>query len=188
MQKFFDVVTDDTNFANRWFLDEPLSDGFVVIDTRLFGYGVPYEGIVPRRIPIRQEGVQVAFNLGAFDTPIVSQAILERFPHDCRGDYETFPVTVGNGVSGFSILNVVRRVACVDEERSICEKWVVEDERPDKIGCYRAIGDLHIIPSLARGLDIFRIEGWEVALIVSERLKESIERIQNLGIEFVPVT
>ncbi|MEK6257900.1 MAG: DUF1629 domain-containing protein [Planctomycetota bacterium] len=188
MSTFFEVVTDDITFANRWFLDEPLTTASEAIDARLFRYGVSYHNHAPHRVPIQQEGVRVEFNLGAFDMPVVSREVLDHIPPAYLTDCEIYPVVIGNGVNGFSILNVVRRIACVDELRSSIMKWNVEDERPDKIGCYRAVGDLHIVSSLAREYDIFRIDGWEVPLIVSERFKSSIEDISNLGISFVPVT
>ena len=97
---------------------------------------------------------------------------------------ECFPVTIGSFAFGYSILNVVCSEACVDETRSEVTRWKPQDFRPDKVGKYRMISDLTIDPARADGRHIFRIEDFELALIVSEQLKLAVERMPNLGVVF----
>jgi hypothetical protein len=54
--RYFDVGTDDVRFANRWFLDEPLTKTGAAIDAREFIHGRPYLGPVPVNVPIQQDG------------------------------------------------------------------------------------------------------------------------------------
>ena len=187
--KYFDVLADDKRFGDRCFLDEPTSETGQAIDSRLFRYGKSYKGVLPSSIPMQQIGKQIAFNLAAFDMPVVSDEVVSILRGMSESDCEFFPVNIGTSKLGMSILNVVRRIDCVDELR--CEeaiKWRPEDNRPDRLGCYRSIGGLRIDPMKAAGHHIFRILGWEVALIVSEALREKLEPIENLGIVFDEVS
>ena len=66
-------------------------------------------------------------------------------------------------------------------------KWTEKDGRPDKVGKYRHLGDLTIDSSRTNGHHIFRIRDWEIALIVSERVKDALNGIDDLGIVFQAV-
>ncbi len=187
--KFFDVRADDKRFGDRWFLDEPLSENGQAIDSRLFRYGKTYDGIAPHSVPVQQNGKRIAYNLAAFDMPVVSNEISAILRDVAGNDCEFFPVIIGASNVEMSIVNVVRRIECVDESR--CEevmKWRPEDNRPDRLGFYRSIGGLRIDSAKAAGHHIFRIFGWEVALIVSEMIRAKLETIENLGIVFDEVT
>ena len=187
--KYFRVLADDKQFGDRWFLGEPLSENGQSIDARLFTYGKAYEGIAPHSVPVQQNGKRIAFNLAAFDMPVVSNEIASFLGAVAGSDCEFFPVIVGESNIGMSILNVVRRIECVDESR--CEdvmKWRPEDNRPDRLGFYRSIGGLRIDPMKTASHHIFRIFGWEVSLIVSEVIRAKLETIENLGIVFNEVT
>lgn len=187
--RYFRVLADDNQFGNRWFLDEPLSECGQSIDARLFRYGTIYEGIAPHSVPVQQEGKRIAFNLAAFDMPVVTNEVVSIVRALAETDCEFFPVVIGESNVGMSILNVVRRIECVDELR--CEevmKWRPEDCRPDRLGCYRSIGGLRIDPAKTAGHHIFRIYGWEVSLIVSEVIRAKLDTIEDLGIVFDDVT
>jgi len=187
--KYFKVLADDKRFGDRWFLDEPLSENGNEIDCRLFTYGITYEGVAPHSVPVQQDGKRVAFNLAAFDMPVVSNEIVSIVRAVAENDCEFFPVIIGASNPGMSILNIVQRIECVDESR--CEhvmKWLPEDGRPDRLDCYRSIGGVRIDPAKTEGHHIFRILGWEVSLIVSEVIRAKLETIENLGIVFDEVT
>ena len=187
--RYFRVLADDKQFGDRWFLDEPLSENGEPIDCRLFTYGKAYEGVAPHLVPMQQSGKRIAFNLAAFDMPVVSNEIASILRSVAAIDCEFFPVVVGASNHEMSIVNVVRRIECVDESR--CEevmKWLPEDNRPDRLGSYRSIGGLRIDPLKTDGHHIFRIFGWEVDLIVSEVTRAKLEAIENLGIVFDEVT
>ena len=187
--KYLDLRADDKQFGDRWFLGEPTSENGKSIDARLFRYGKAYEGVAPHGVPVQRSGKRIAFNLAAFDMPVVSNEISAILRDIAAKDSEFFPVVVGASHVEMSIVNVVRRIECVDESR--CEdvmKWRPEDLRPDRLGFYRSIGGLRIDPTKTDGHHIFRIFGWEVALIVSEVIRAKLETIENLGIVFDEVT
>src|SRR5690349_11838707 len=115
---YYRVLADDKRYANRWSLDEPKTLDGEDIDAREFTYGRPYIGPVPAKVPIQYDGRRVQFNLGAFDMPVVSEDIARILETVAEADVECFAVTISDSASGFSIVNAVHRVACVDERRS----------------------------------------------------------------------
>jgi hypothetical protein len=185
--QYFRILTDDVRFHDRWFLDEPLGNGGEQIDAREFCRGYPYLGDVPTAVPIQQIGRKVGFNLAAFDMPVVSDGIVGLAKAIAPTEFECFPVKIGTSTCGYSILNTICRIPCVDESRSIVTRWKQEDSRPDRIGKYRMVSNLTIDARRTHDAHIFRVEDFEIALIVSEKIKQALEETRDLGIVFKPV-
>jgi hypothetical protein len=183
----FRILADDARFPDRWFLDEPLTKDGVEIDAREFCYGCPYLGPVPVDVPIQYPGRKVAFNLAAFDMPVVRDEIAGLLEKIDRRSVECFPLTVGTSMVGYVILNVRCREACVDEQRSLITRWRPEEGRPDKVGRYRMVSNLTIDPSRTHDRHIFRVEDFAIALIVSEVIRQALEELLALGVVFKPV-
>jgi hypothetical protein len=97
-------------------------------------------------------------------------------------------VTIGTGLPGYFIMNAVFREACLDERRSRLECYTPELGDADKVGRYRMMYQLMIDPVRTHDRHVFRVEGWIVQLIVSERIKDAIETIHDLGVEFEPAS
>jgi hypothetical protein len=183
---FFDIITDDENYPDRWLLGDPVSaDGRPVYASTFTG-AERYFGPAPWKLSIKHPGRPVAFHLGSFDMPVVTDEVAKVVQKIAPADVEFFPVTVGSLRVTYQILNVLRSEDCVDEDRADVIKWLPEDGRPDKIGSYRQVHPVFIKPG--RYGDIFRVKGWEIALIVSERMRAALETIDGLGIVFDPVT
>jgi len=185
---FYQVLADDSRYPNRWFLDEPRTEDGQLIDAREFRYGRPYQGPIPANVPVQQNGKCVAFNLAAFDMPVVVDQTALNIQQCARDNVQCFPVVIDQDRGGFQIVNAVARVKCLDEARSEIMKWRPEDGRPDKLGCYRMVTNLRIDPWACRNKHIFRIEGWEIALIISHEIREAIETTADLGVVFAPVS
>jgi hypothetical protein len=186
--RYFRIRADDQRFPDKWFLGEPLTAGGEDLDAREFTYGQPYTGTAPADVPVNYLGTLVQFNLGAFDMPVVSEAVAALLRQTAPDDCEWFPVTIGSGLPGYLIMNAVFREACLDERRSRLERYTPEHGDPDKVGRYRMMYHLMIDPVRTHNRHVFRVEGWIVQLIVSERIKDAIETIHDLGIEFEPAS
>ena len=186
---YFRILADDNLFANRWFLDEPFAENGQEIGSRLFTLGKPYKGPPPNFVPVQQGGKPIAFNLAALDMPVVSPEISLIFKEIAENDCDFFPVTIKPNNVNMVIVNVIRRLECVDESRS--EKiirWEPKDNRPDRLGFYRSIRGLRIDPMKVNNHHIFRIFGWEISLIISEAIYSKIKGVDNLGVVFREVT
>ncbi len=185
--KYYRLVTDDDAFPDRWFLDEPVGRDGEQLDARDFRYGTAYDLSIPAAVPIQYPGRTVAFNLAAFDMPVVTTEIGQLIEDLAPAEIQRFPVRIGSATPGYEILNVVCRQDCVDEHRSEVMKWGENDGRPEKIGTYRMVTELTIDPDRVDGHHIFRIKDWEIALIVSDTIRTQLEGIENLGVKFETV-
>jgi hypothetical protein len=87
------------------------------------------------------------------------------------------------------VLNSLRVVRCLDEGRSEFIKWTEDDHRADLAGQYRQVTKL-VLERSAIPVDahFFRIDGWLVALVVSEVVKDAMERVGCFGAKFIEVS
>ena len=186
--KYFEVVADDVRFRDRWFLDEPLDSDGNVIDARNLTDGVPYTGLRPVTVPIQQPGRHIAFTFAAFELPVVAASVGKIFNELCPADIQLFPVRIDSAADGYEILNIAVTADCIDERCSHIVKWSAEDGRPDKVGKYRTVGNLKIDPERVGNRQVFRVRGWEVALILTNRIREALSQFTELGVVFRAVT
>ncbi|MFP2904049.1 imm11 family protein [Pyxidicoccus sp. 3LFB2] len=103
-------------------------------------------------------------------------------------DVQLFPVEVEGQPEPYFILNATRLVKCIDD--SACEEakyFKPEDGQPEKTGTYRSVMGLRIDKSLVGNVKVFRTWGWPLALIVSEPIKEALERTGATGMKFTEV-
>src|SRR5258708_7459887 len=122
-EAYFEIVTDDKRFADRWFLDEPLDDEGEETDARLFTYTHPYRRPPPQLLPTQVAGKRVAFNLAAFDMPVVTSEIADSVQEFAPSMVERFPVLIDSYIDGYEILNVLPARRCVDEQASEIMWW-----------------------------------------------------------------
>lgn len=182
--QFYRVRSDDERYPGQWFLDYPISMGGQAIDPREFTSGKPYKGPRPTALQIRNTGEEIAFSLAAFDMPIVSDPVAKTLARMCCSEIELFSVEIPRSRGNFAILNVIHSLACLDEARSEFTRWQPGDHRPDLVGQYHWVSKIRIDPGLTEDSHIFRIVGWQIALIVSQPLKEKLEAIPRLGVLF----
>ncbi|CAM3131306.1 hypothetical protein COSO111634_03215 [Corallococcus soli] len=98
------------------------------------------------------------------------------------------PVEVAGHPGPYSILVARRLVRCIDDAASTeVILWAPEDGRPERVGQYRDVDGMRIDPGLVGDAQVFRTWGWSIALIVSEDLKEALERIHATGVRFTEV-
>ncbi len=185
---YYRLVSDFENLPDQWFLRGPLSADGETIDPCEFTEGVPYTGPVPVRVPVRQLGKEAAFSLGALDLPVVSQTVREIIERVAPGAAEYFPVIIEGAKCNYAILNITRRVECLDEGRSEFTLWTEEDDSPELVGHYRMISMVCIDHSRAAGHHLFRLSRWTLDILVSDTLKSAIEDLPNLGVAFIAVT
>ncbi|KFE71255.1 hypothetical protein DB31_3385 [Hyalangium minutum] len=103
-------------------------------------------------------------------------------------DVQFIRAEVDNHPEPYFILNTLRIIRCVDDARSEeVQYWKPEDGQPEKLGTYRYIHGLRIDASKVDHARIFRTWGWDIALILSEDLKQAIEAAGITGTRFVEV-
>jgi hypothetical protein len=184
---YFRILADPCA-TDRWFIDDPRTVDGTEIDERAFTLGKPYAGPKPHSLRVWQSGKEQRFNFGGFDMPVVSNCVASAIEDIAPKLVECFPVCIEGTQRQYVLLNVACRQDCLDERRSRVMKWGPQDGRPERVGQYRMVTELFIDKSRAAGSDIFRIAGWEIALIISDVVKDAIEAVDDLGVVFLPVS
>lgn len=179
-------VMDDVHHPDRWHLGVPRDTSGREVDPWQFtdGKSLRVESLL--RVPVRYGGEPLDFTFAAFDVPVVSRRAQTVLMSVVANDVQLIPVIVDDvGESGreYAILNIVRSIQCLDESRSEFVKWTTADRRPDRLGSYRMVTKLRVV-SREISANVFRIAGWEVALIVSNAVREAILTASLTGITF----
>ena len=185
---FFEMY-DDVYREGRWQLSKVCSPSGL-IDGWKFTIGEKYESSEPMSVT-SEGGASMDFNMTGFNVPIISSvgaSIIQQYVQD---DVQLIPVEIdGSNSRGdkWFIVNVLKKVKCVNEERSLFTKWTDDDGRPDKTGKFRMVVKLAINNSGLDNIHLFRIEDWKVALIISSELREELDNAGVDGIVYTPVT
>ncbi|HEX8705288.1 MAG TPA: DUF1629 domain-containing protein [Myxococcaceae bacterium] len=188
MSRYF-RLRDDMKLPGRWALGAPLDLEGRELNPWQFEKGRVLElGFVPR-FPVLAHGAPLEFSNAAFGIPLVHGRVVQVFDRlGLRHDVQFIPAHVEGASEPYFILNALRTLRCIDEARSEeIEYWKPEHGEPERIGEYRAVYGLKIDPAKAVGADIFRTWGWSVALIVSEHLKQMLEKERITGPKFTAV-
>ncbi|MFY0565489.1 imm11 family protein [Archangium lansingense] len=133
-------------------------------------------------------GTPVEFNISAIGIPVVPARVVHLFEQLGVQDVQFLPTKIASHPGPWFILNVTRVVKCIDDAR--CRGvtyWKPEDGEPKKVGTYRAVYDMRIDPAKTEGARIFRTWGWRVAIVVSQDIKEALEREHVTGAKFIEV-
>ncbi|GAB2895500.1 hypothetical protein GCM10027093_33790 [Paraburkholderia jirisanensis] len=174
------------NDPTRWYLGQPMtSSGKVLPGT--FWNCLPWVEENPLSVEIRKDGMPATFNYSGFSIYIVEAktlALIQTITNP--GFLQRIPVSIIGNSEHYEILNVLDRVDCLDEQHSEFRRWTADDGRPERIGDYK-VSLLRIDPERAKGHDLFRIKGWEIALICSDKIKQCLEKAGVTGIRFKPV-
>ena len=184
--EYFQLI-DDLQRDDRWFLGSPSDSVGRPVEPDLFVGGGEVSGVQqPLHVRLRRGGVPLDWTFADFDMPVVRATVLALLqPLSVR--IQAIPAFV-DGAPSFYILNVLDVRDCLDESGSAFLKWRAEDGRPDRTGQYRQVSRLRIDPVRAMDAHIFRLKGYEIALIVSETIKRQFEQHAVSGVQFLPVS
>jgi hypothetical protein len=199
------LLKDDVFVEGRWHLNGLYDANGVELDCRDFTYGSrieidPYirvssphdDRIIDAKRPLKlfqsKEGRSLDFTFTDLDMPVVTVRIGMLLGRIADLDIQRIPVFI-NGDGHYEIINVVSRVECIDTKRSEIMWWEKDNDiRPDLAGTPQMITKLLIDSSRVGGHHIFRPEGWDLAVIVSDILKTALETEGVSGIIFHDVS
>ncbi|MFY0568990.1 imm11 family protein [Archangium lansingense] len=142
------------------------------------------------QLPVAHSGNALDFSLAdAGGFPVVTQKVASVLSELAPRDVQLFPVKVDSRSEPYFLVNVARTVKCIDDEASEeVRYWKPEDGEPERVGEYRVVAGMRIDPSRVGDARVFRPWGWKVVLVVSEDVKEALERTGATGMEFTEVT
>lgn len=185
-QRFYRLA-DDVNVPRRWHLDTPIDSQGQRVHDWDFKRGAPVHVEGRLRIPIEIAGRPLDFTEAGIRIPVVNVKVASMLAERARGDVQLIPADIEGQPDQYLVLVATRLIRCIDEKASRILLWTHEDGEPDRVGQYRDVRDLRIDKAKAGNAQVFRPEGWEVALIVSERIKDAMERLGTTGTRFEEV-
>jgi hypothetical protein len=173
----------------RWVLGDPLDERGQEIDPWQFGEGLLLPPSGSLRLLQAHPGRALDFSLTTLAIPVVHERVMSLFERlGLQQQVQFLPAQVEGQSEPYFILNALRVIRCIDDAR--CEEvqyYTPEDGQPDKVGEYRVVAGLRIDASRVGDAHVFRPWGWPVALLISEHLKQAMEREGITGTRFTEV-
>jgi hypothetical protein len=127
------------------------------------------------------------FIFASFDIPICHKRIIRALQGICPHDFQAIDVITGFNDIDYTIINVLALADCIDEAKSRILYWTEKDGIPSKVGKFKMAGKLVLNPVFIGCHDLFRLEKWEIAIVVSQRVKDVFEELKVSGISFWPM-
>ncbi|MBJ6760745.1 hypothetical protein JGU66_08210 [Myxococcaceae bacterium JPH2] len=185
---FYSVVLGD---VPQWLLVTPTrGSGEAFDEPWLFvdGRVLPDPGAL--KAQVSHPGTERTFVFSVIEeTPIVSEAVAKVFKTLAPDDVQLFPVTIEGVPEPYFVVNATKVIDAIDEARCSEVHHYEQDKHPPEYpGEYNWIYGLQIDPAKTEGAQVFRLKKFKVAFIVSEDIKDALERVGNLGVSFDPVT
>jgi hypothetical protein len=172
-------LRDDMCIPDRWLLKQvDMDDRGQGMDPWQFKKGTPLRLEGRPVLSISHPGVPLDFSQTEIATPVVSERFVSLFKRlGLEREAQFLPVQIEGLEAPYFILNILRVIKCIDDAR--CEEvsyWTHEDEEPELVGKYQNVRGLKVDPLSMGDTNICRPLGWEGAIIVTERIKQAMER------------
>ncbi|MFP2909545.1 imm11 family protein [Pyxidicoccus sp. 3LFB2] len=187
-ERFFDLAENVQ--TGNWYLSDPVDEhGQEVEDPWMFRAGRPLRIEGRLTMPVDQPGRPLDFsNAGVGATPVVHVKVASIFSEMAPDDVQLIPVDIQGYPDQYLILVSTRLIRCIDEQASREVRfWKPEHGQPEKVGQYRSVSGMRIDRARVGKVKVFRTWGWKIALIVSEDIKQALERVKATGVKFTEV-
>ncbi len=183
------ALSEDVQFPGRWDLGKLVNAQAEVIVSGLLMRGEPVHFDGTLKVPVRGPGLPTDFSHAAFGLPVINMKVASILTTLAPTDVQLIPVQVDSQHEQHFLLNALHVVKCIDDEASEeVRRWTPEDGRPERVGTYRSVSGMRIDPAMVGDAKVFRPWGWPVVLIVSEDIKDALERAGVTGTAFEEVT
>ncbi|KFA90810.1 imm11 family protein [Archangium violaceum] len=182
-------LRDDLYHPGRWHLRSPVDEHGQKVNPWQFDEGRRLEPMGNILFGVRPDGVELDFSWAAPAIPVVSNRVIQLLERmDLQHEVQFIPVQVENHAGPWFILNALRILRCIDDARCAEVRYFKpEDGQPEKVGEYKSVRGMRIDPAKTEGARVFRPWGWPEALLVSEDLKQALEREGVTGTRFTQV-
>lgn len=183
----FYKLTSTSTVPGRWHLAEPIDgQGREVEDIWQFTQGHPVRVKDRLRVPLYRPGTPLDFTTTVVSaTPVIHPRVAAVFTELTGDEIQLVQVDAEAQPAPYFLLVATHLIRSIDDAR--CAEvlyWAPEDGQPEKVGQYRSVAGLRIDKTKVGGTRVFRPWGWPVVLIVSEDLKDALERTGATGLKF----
>jgi hypothetical protein len=152
-----------------------------------FKRGTPVHVEGRLKIPIEIAGMPLDFTWAGLSIPVVHGKVASMLAKRAAGDVQLIPADIEGWPEQYFVLVATRLIRCIDEKASRILFWTPEDGEPDRVGQYRDIRDMRIDRAKVGNAKVFRPEGWQVVLVVSEEIKDAMDAMGATGTRFQEV-
>lgn len=186
--RFFEL-TENVQ-SGFWYLGDPLDERGQEIEERwMFSVGQPVRVTGRLSMPIDAPGKPLDFCIaGTGATPIVHVRVAFLFAEMAPNDVQLIPVNIQGQPDQYLILVATKLIRCIDDAASEeVRYWKPEDGQPERVGDYKSVMGMRIDPTKVGDAKVFRTAGYDIALIVSEDIKQALEHAKTRGAKFTAV-
>jgi len=181
--KYFRLL-DNINYPQRWYLGDILPDE----NNWKFTYGSKVDELLLSKhmtVDVYENGNPMDYTTTeGYVVPVISKSLKRAL--EFANDIQFLPVIIEE--IQYYIMVVVSLIDCVNESESEFDLYTKDDlVRPDKAGEYKSFYKIKIDEKKTNGKDIFRLKGYDIAIIISEKIKNIIESINPLTSKFIEV-
>ncbi|WP_341870942.1 imm11 family protein [Corallococcus llansteffanensis] len=139
-------------------------------------------------VPVVSAGKALDFSRAGLCIPVVHVKVATVFAELAPEEVQLFPVDLPQQPEQFCILVATRLIRCIDDNASkAIERWLPEDGQPEKVGEYRNVRGMRIDAAKVGDVRVFRPWGWNVALIISEEIRDALVLAGATGAKFKQV-
>ncbi|MFL5347063.1 MAG: imm11 family protein [Hyalangium sp.] len=149
------------------------------------GLPVPIKGRLS--IPVEVAGKPLDYTEAGIMIPVVHVRVASLISQLAPADVQLLPVDIEGQPDQYLILVAVRLIDCIDEQTSRFVPRTPKEGVLHDVRRYSIMYELRIDKSKVGGAQVFRIEGWTGPLIVSEVIKDALERMGATGTRFEEV-
>lgn len=137
------------------------------------------------------------FPFAAHDIPIYSPRLSALMKILGESSIQYLPIKIENNtnnhiVHGYCIANYLSVIDCLDRDRSNYQLWTEDnllywEDRPWMLGTFRDVKKAVLDTSKIGDNQIFRLQGWEVMVVISQDIKEKIAKEKITGCVFTEI-
>ncbi|HEY6124691.1 MAG TPA: DUF1629 domain-containing protein [Steroidobacteraceae bacterium] len=177
-------LNDDIASVDRWHLgDASANSGTLpdLLDVR------PLPAELTLSVPVTRPGRKLVFCFTSFGVPVAVRELADLILSIAQSEVQIVRIDIlGDGYRcEYRVPHCLREYECLDESKSEFLKWTEANGRPELVGHYRMVTrmriDRRMLPNDAH---FFRVAKWPVVLVVSEVVKQAMERAGSVGAIF----
>ncbi len=188
--KYYRLMDELNKPKDRWFLKSlnVVDENKISVWKFIYPSKVNLSNTEKLKIGIREYGMALDFTFADFEVLVVNERVAFFLPDE---ECQLIPVEI-DGVKNehsYFIAVLLNSVDCVDESKSVFEKWEANDTvRPDLAGEFKSIYKLFVDSNKINQNTIFRLGKFNNIIVVNEKLKKQLESNAITGIKFKEVT
>lgn len=188
--KYYRLMDELNKPKDRWFLKSlnVVDENKISVWKFLSPAKVNLPNDAKLKMSVREDGKPLDFTFADFELLVLNEKAVSFLSDE---ETQLIPVEIDGIKNGhtYFIAVLLNSVDCVDESRSVFEKWQIDDPiRPDLAGEYKSLYNLFVDPNKINQNTIFRLGKSDNVIIVNENLKKQFEINGIAGIKFKDVT